>query len=174
MPQRRHPIRTLLLTLAFSLLAVVSAQALPMPTYVVNSEVGFAIDYPPSWTITTYDGQNRIDVEDDEAILTVDAIELTLLPSEDPIIILDFILDGLLDTFDTLDGDLMPGQTLAGLDALRIDFEGEIDGVTVYGTLIFTFDDVYVYYLMFAVDADLYDDYEDTLLAMVDSFRFDW
>jgi len=172
MSPRHQALFVLALLTVLTLLPVGVAQPLPMPTYVVNFEVGFAIDVPEDWTVTTYEGENRIDIEDDEAIVIVDAIALELVDNSDPLLVLEFILEGLFDAFDAVDGDLVFDQTLGGLDALRVDFDGELDGATVFGTLVFTFDEDYVYYVVFAVDADLYDAYEETLLTMVDSFRF--
>ena len=172
MSHRTNPLRTLTLTLWLSLFAVVTAQALPLSTFISNDTVGFTVDIPDGWTATTYEDENRIDVEDEAAIFIVDAIDLATVPDGDPEIILDFIFEGLFESFAITDVDLVDEQFLGDLEALRIDFEGMVEEVTVYGTLIYTFDDLYAYYVMFAVAADLYDAYEATLLAMVDSFTF--
>ncbi len=170
MSHRSHPFHLFTLTALLALLIVGAAQSQPLTSTFTNPTVGFEIGVPEGWTVTSYEDENRIDVEDEAAILIVDAFDLALVPDNDPETVFAYILDGLVDAFDMTDAGIVEDQFLGDLEAIRIDFEGLIDDEPVYGTVIVTFDDAYFYYVMFAVAAELYDGYEETFLAMVDSF----
>jgi hypothetical protein len=164
--------RTLLFSLLLAIAASAVAEALPMPTYMVNSEAGFRINYPPAWSTGIYPEENAIDIADGNAFVYVDAIPLEFVPVTDLEELVELFLQDLIDEFDELEVDVLVGETLAERDAIRIEYRGVLGAETLLGALIFTLDEAYLYMVDYYTSAELFAEYEATLLAMVASFRF--
>jgi hypothetical protein len=164
--------RNVISSLVIAITALALAEALPMPTYMTNREVGYRINYPPTWSTTTYQDVNLLVIADENALLSVDVISIEALPSDDLEALVALYFEDIADQFDAYEALVLVGESLAELDAIRIEYSGLLDGERLIGALILAIDGVYLYGIDYYVVAEFYEEYEATMLAMVESFRF--
>jgi len=148
-----------------------TASAVVLPTSMTNDEVGFAMSYPHTWGVTTYDGANQVDFNDGLTFVVVDAFELDALPVRDPAALLELLVDDLQGFLGDHEMTDLPAQVVAGLDAIGIGYTGSDDGLAVRGTVLVMADERYAYLINMEAPADRYASYEPTFSAMVASFQ---
>jgi hypothetical protein len=166
--------RPLIFSLLLAVSALALAEALPLPTFMTNREAGFRISYPLGWSTAIYPDPdaNRIDIADANAFLQVDAIPLAFLRTLDPEELVALFLEELAYNFDEVELEVLVGESLAELDAIRIAYRAVVGADTIVGALTFTLAETFLYLIDFYVSEAFFDEYEATMLAMVASFRF--
>jgi len=162
----------LVLTVVIVTLATVGhAREVDLSASMTDPDVGFAINYPPSWSVQTHPEVNAIDFGDDFAFFTVEAVERSILPSSDA----DDIIDSFVSALDQeiADLELRTGlqRVIADQPAVGVSYSGTDFEYPLEGALYVLLTDAFAFVFSVEAYAEKFDDYAPVFDAMLASFR---
>jgi hypothetical protein len=138
----------------------------------VSEEGGFSIDYPGTWEHVDEEGLFFLSSEDMDSTGEGALVFVMFSPVDDPDMDLWEWWSQATEEWRT-SGEVAVGEpeplTLDGVDALLTTVEDE----EAYGWLVVAISNDYAYmFLIVVTPADIWIDYEDVFVAMLESLRF--